>query len=200
MAGTPGPQFFGTQDAFRDWLLINHAGATELWLGFWKKSSGRGGLEYPQAVDEALCFGWIDGIRKTLDSDSFTNRFTPRRKGSVWSLVNVRRIGELRGAGRVHPAGEAAFAARTDERTGIYSAEQSAVELGIEDQARFEGNSAAWGYWQRSPAGYRKSATWWVISAKKEETRLRRLTTLIAESANGKRLDQLSRPKQSRNE
>lgn len=193
MPGTPDPRFFESQDAFREWLTANHAAEAELWVGFWKKSSQRGGLEYAQAVDEALCFGWIDGVRKSMDSESFTNRFTPRRRGSVWSIANVRRIGELREAGRVHPAGELAFAARTDERTGIYSAEQSNVELGIEDEARFAANLPAWEYWQRAPAGYRKTAAWWVISAKKPETREKRLEELIACSARGVKIPPLRR-------
>ena len=187
------PQFFESRNAFRNWLTENHGQAGELWVGFWKKSANRGGLEYPHAVDEALCFGWIDGIRKSVDADSFTNRFTPRRKGSVWSLVNVRRIGELREEGRVHAAGEAAFAARTDERTGIYSAEQGNVALEPADQARFAANLSALAYWERSPAGYRKQATWWVISAKKPETREKRLEELIACSARGVKIPPLRR-------
>ncbi len=194
MLGAPDPWFFESQASFREWLTAHHNASSELWLGFWKKSSRRGGLEYPQAVDEALCFGWIDGIRKSLDEESFTNRFTPRRKGSTWSLVNVRRIGELRAAGLVHPAGEAAFAARTDERTGIYSAEQSDVELGAENEALLAANPAALEYWKKSPPSYRKSASWWVISAKKPETREKRIADLIDCSARGVKIPLLRRP------
>jgi uncharacterized protein YdeI (YjbR/CyaY-like superfamily) len=189
------PQFFARPEDFRAWLQANHDSAGELWVGFHKVGTGRPSITWPQSVDEALCFGWIDGVRKRLDDDSYVIRFTPRRKGSIWSAVNIKRMGELIAEGRVHPAGLAAFEKRRDDRSAIYSYEQrTTAELPDEYQRRFQENAAAWEFFQSRPPGYRRTATWWVISAKKEETREKRLATLIADSAAGRTIAQLTRP------
>jgi uncharacterized protein YdeI (YjbR/CyaY-like superfamily) len=187
------PQFFMTLDELRQWFMENHDRAQEVWIGFYKKESGRGGVTYPQAVDEALCFGWIDGIRKRVDDASYMNRFTPRKKGSNWSAVNIKRVGELVEMGRMQPPGLAAFNARDVEKSQQYSYERSERKLPEEYEAQIQANPAAWAYWQSQPPSYRKTASWWVISAKQEATRLKRLTVLIDESASGRRIPALRR-------
>lgn len=173
---------------FRVWLETNHARACELWVGFYKKHTGRGGLTYDEAVEEALCFGWIDGIKKRVDEFSYTHRFTPRKPRSNWSRVNVARMKRLQRAGRVTPAGLAAFANRTPEVTGVYSFENQPKEFSDADVKRFQRNRRAWEFFQRQSPGYRRLATWWVMSAKKPETRTCRLAQLIAASAAQRRL------------
>src|SRR5688572_7668510 len=153
----------------------------------YKVNSGKASITWPQAVDEALCYGWIDGIRKSIDAESYMNRFTPRRPTSNWSAVNIKRVHELIEEGRMQPAGLAAFEKRTDARSGRYSFEQSAeVSLEPAMEQKFRKNKKAWEYFQAQRPSYRKQATWWVISAKREDTRARRLATLIADSAAGK--------------
>jgi uncharacterized protein YdeI (YjbR/CyaY-like superfamily) len=165
-----------------------------LWVGFHKKATGRPSLTWPESVDEALCFGWIDGLRKSIDADSYMIRFTPRRPGSTWSLVNSRRARALIEEGRMQPAGLAAFKARDPVKSGTYSFEQrSAAALDAESEARFMADRAAWRFFQAQPAGYRRTAIFWVVSARREETRARRLATLIADSAAGQRLGLLRR-------
>jgi uncharacterized protein YdeI (YjbR/CyaY-like superfamily) len=186
-------RFFATPAAFRAWLEQHHATADELWVGLYKKGSGRPSLTWPESVDEALCFGWIDGIRKSIDDDSYRIRFTPRRPGSIWSSVNVRRAQELIDAGRMRPSGLEAFARRREDRARQYSFEQGQVSLGDEFEAEFRANASAWAFFEAQPPSYRKTATWWVISAKREETRRRRLTTLIDDSAAGQRIGPLRR-------
>ena len=189
------PRFFKTQEHFRRWLDKNHASATEVWIGMYRKVSGKGGLTYRQALDEALCFGWIDGVRFRLDEASYTIRFTPRRRGSRWSTVNTRRMDELIAAGRVRRAGLAAFERRDPAKSGTYSYEQRhGAELGPDRERRFRANAAAWTYFQAQPPWYRRTATWWVVSAKREETRARRLETLIERSARGEPIRELERP------
>ena len=186
--------FFETPAAFRRWLAKHHRSARELWVGFHKKATGRPSLTWPQAVDEALCVGWIDGVRKSINADSYMIRFTPRRSGSNWSLVNTRRATELIREGRMRPAGLAAFEVRDPLKSGVYSFERSAAALDGEAEARFKANRAAWSFFQAQPAGYRKTAIHWVVSAKKAETRARRLATLIGDSAAGQRIGPLRRP------
>ncbi len=186
--------FFEAPTDLRAWLERHHAEATELWVGFYKKGSGRPSVTYHEALDEALCFGWIDGVRKNLDADSYTNRFTPRKPNSYWSRVNVRRAEELVRLGRMHPAGRAAFDARDTARTEQYSFERESSELDDAYEATFRANPPAWAFCEAQPPSYRRPAIWWVMSAKKEETRLRRLATLIEDSANGRRLAMLARP------
>jgi uncharacterized protein YdeI (YjbR/CyaY-like superfamily) len=180
------PVFFAAPAEFRAWLEAHHASETELLVGFHKKGTGMPSLTWPQSVDEALCFGWIDGVRRSLGAESYTIRFTPRKARSFWSNVNIRRAGELIAEGRMTPAGLRAFEARTGERSGVYSFEQKdkdAVVLPPEMEARFRANAEAWEYFQSRPPWYRQTSTWWVISAKKEETREKRIATLIADSA-----------------
>jgi uncharacterized protein YdeI (YjbR/CyaY-like superfamily) len=189
------PHFFETPEDFRAWMHANHASATELWVGFHKVGSGKPSITWPQSVDEALCVGWIDGIRKRLDDDSYVIRFTPRKPASIWSAVNIKRMGELQAEGRVLAAGAAAFARRRDDKSAIYAYERRhTAELTDEHARRFQANAAAWEFFQSQPPWYRRTATHWVISAKKEETREKRLATLIDDSANGRTIAQLTRP------
>ena len=181
------PTFFATEADFRAWLETHHASATELLVGFWKKASGRPSIDWPQARDQALCFGWIDGIRKTRDDDSYTIRFTPRRRGSVWSKVNVARFEALKAAGRMTPAGERAFEAGKEDRSH-YSYESEARSLEPAEEKLLRANRAAWADWENRPPGYRKVVLHWVTSAKKPETRARRLAKLIDDSAAGRKI------------
>ena len=181
------PLFFATPAELRDWLDEHHATADDVIVGAWKKSTGKPSLTWPEIVEEALCVGWIDSIRRSLPGDGWAIRLTPRRKRSIWSAVNVAKVAELRAAGRMRPAGEAAFAARRDDRTAIYSFEQTVdPELAPGEAARFRANEAAWAWFSAKPPSFRKQALHWVISAKRPETRERRLATLIEDSAAGR--------------
>jgi uncharacterized protein YdeI (YjbR/CyaY-like superfamily) len=185
--------YFESPEQFRAWLEEHHATATEVWVGYWKKHTGKDSLTWSQAVDEALCFGWIDGVLRRVDDERHIQRFTARKPTSNWSAVNIAKVEQLRAEGRMRPAGEAAFALRRDEKSGVYSYEQRHLAaFEHEQEERFRANAAAWEYWSAAPAGYRKMATWWVTSAKKPETRERRLTTLIEESAAGRRPKQFT--------
>jgi uncharacterized protein YdeI (YjbR/CyaY-like superfamily) len=188
------PTFFATPDDFRAWLEEHHETSTELLVGYHKKGSGQPSMTWPESVDEALCFGWIDGVRRSLGADSYTIRFTPRKARSTWSAVNIKRVAELTELGRMRPAGLRAFAARTEANSTIYAYEnkESAV-LAPDSEAQFRANPAAWAYFQAQPPGYRSTATWWIISAKQAATRAKRLATLIGESARGRRLAQFER-------
>jgi uncharacterized protein YdeI (YjbR/CyaY-like superfamily) len=189
------PTFFRTPAEFRAWLEEHHRDAPELWVGFYKKGSGKPSITWPEAVDQALCFGWIDGVRKSIADDAYTNRFTPRKKRSTWSAVNVKRAQELTDLGLMHPAGLEAFAQRSEERSGIYSYEQrNAAELDPASERQFRANEKAWEFFQARPASYRKAAVWWVVSAKKEETRRRRLAALIDDSEHARTVRPLTRP------
>lgn len=187
------PKFFKTPFALRKWLTAHHASAKELWVGLYKKDSGKPSIDWPESVDEALCFGWIDGIRKSIDEESYKIRFTPRKVGSVWSAVNIRNVERLIAEKRMQPAGLKAFAARKENRSGIYSYEQRSPELVEPYQAKFKRNKGAWKFFQSQPAWYRKVANWWVVSAKREETRLKRLDQLIEDSAQGRTIRQVLR-------
>ena len=189
---TPGPRFFKTPADFRKWLAAQHASETELWVGFYKKDSGKKSITWPQAVDEALCFGWIDGIRKGIDDVSYKIRFTPRKPRSIWSAVNIKRAGELIELELMQPTGLEAFAARQENRSGIYSYEQRSPELPEQYAKQIKKNPTAWKFFQAQPASYKKAANWWVVSAKQEETRLRRLNKLIDDSAQEQRLPQFT--------
>ncbi|WP_129792270.1 YdeI family protein [Sphingosinicella sp. CPCC 101087] len=181
------PAFFATEADFRRWLAANHAGADELLVGFWKKGSGKPSIDWPQARDQALCFGWIDGVRKSLDADSYMIRFTPRRPGSIWSKVNVERFEALKAAGRMTEAGARAFAGGRENRSH-YSYESEPSALSPEETGLFRKNAAAWADWEKRPPGYRRMALHWVTSAKRPETRARRLATLIEDSEAGRKL------------
>lgn len=183
------PTFFAEPDQFRAWLAKHHATAPELLVGFYKRDSGRPSITWPESVDQALCFGWIDGVRKRLDDVSYTIRFTPRRAGSNWSSINIRRVGELDVLGHMQEAGLAAFAKRSEEKSRIYAYEQRHTSrLDPEHQKKLEGNRKAWAFFQAQPPGYQRLMTFRVVSAKKEETRLKRLQRLIDESAKGRRI------------
>jgi uncharacterized protein YdeI (YjbR/CyaY-like superfamily) len=182
----PDPTYFDGPDALRRWLEEHHETATELWVGYHRKSTGRPSLTWPEAVDEALCFGWIDGVRYSVDEERFTQRFSPRTRKSTWSAVNIAKARELIAEGRMRPAGLAAFEARADERTAIYSYEQRhAAVLAPDEEATFRANGPAWAWFRSKAPSYRQAAVWWVVSAKRPETRARRLATLIEDSAAG---------------
>jgi uncharacterized protein YdeI (YjbR/CyaY-like superfamily) len=189
------PKFFSTPEEFRQWLEQNHNRATELLIGFHKKSSGKKSITYAEALDEALCFGWIDGVRKRLNETSYTQRFTPRKQRSIWSNINVKHVERLKKAGRMHPAGLEAYARRDPQRTGIYSFENAPRELSPEYEKTFRQNKAAWKFFQEQPAGYKRLMVFRTMSAKKEETRLRRLNELIESSEKGVRMGIEKKPK-----
>lgn len=189
------PIYFGGPEDLRRWLEENHGTATELWVGYHRKATGRPSLTWPEAVDEALCFGWIDGVRYTVDAERFTQRFSPRTRKSTWSAVNIAKARELIAQGRMRPAGQGAFEARVDERSAIYSYEQRhRATLAPEEEATFRANAAAWSWFQSRPPSYRKAAQWWIVSAKRPETRARRLETLIEDSAAGRTAKPLTPP------
>jgi uncharacterized protein YdeI (YjbR/CyaY-like superfamily) len=188
------PIFFASPTEFVSWLEAHHGEESELWVGYHKKATGRPSMTWPEAVDAALCFGWIDGIRKSVDAERYKNRFTPRRKGSNWSAVNVKRVQELIAQGQVRPAGMAAWKAAIESKTAFYSYEQRHdAELGEEFAAQFQANVAAWEYFQSRAPWYRNAAIGWVIGAKKDETKRRRLQTLITDSAAGRTVSPLTR-------
>lgn len=181
------PTFFETPEAFRAWLQENHETAIELSVGFRKKVTGQASITWPQAVDQALCFGWIDGVRHSIDEDSYRIRFTPRRPKGIWSQMNIRRIEELQALGLVHPAGLAAFEAGKG-RTNEYSHERGAQVFSEAETAKFQANAPAWANFQAFPPSYRKVAIHRVVSAKGAETRARRMTILIDACADGVKL------------
>lgn len=188
------PRFFATPDDFRRWLEKHHADTPELWVGFHKKDTGRASITWPESVDEALCVGWIDGLRKSIDKHSYMIRFTPRKPGSIWSAVNTRRAKELTEAGRMTPPGLRAFEHRDPRKTNLYSFEQrQAAKLDPALEKRFKANREAWTFFHSQPPGYRRTAIFWVMSARQEETRARRLDALIRDSAAGLRVAPLTR-------
>jgi uncharacterized protein YdeI (YjbR/CyaY-like superfamily) len=182
------PRHFKSADDFRAWLEAHGTSERELWVGFYKKASGKGGLSYKEAVDEALCFGWIDGIKKRVDEASFMHRFSPRTASSIWSAINLKRMKELLASGRVADAGRTVYEQRDPRRAQQYSFENRPAALDAALTRRFKANARAWTFFREQPPGYQKVLTFWVMSAKKEETRLRRLDTLIKDSAEGKRI------------
>jgi uncharacterized protein YdeI (YjbR/CyaY-like superfamily) len=182
------PKFFATPALFRAWLAKNHLTAGELLVGFHKRDSGRKSMTWPESVDEALCHGWIDGVRRGLDETSYTIRFTPRRAESIWSSVNIKRMTILLGQGLVTPAGRAAFERRSDEKSSIYAYErQEAATLAPAQQKQFRANREAWAFFTSQAPWYQRVMIHHVVSAKKDETRIKRLAALIAISAKGKR-------------
>jgi uncharacterized protein YdeI (YjbR/CyaY-like superfamily) len=189
------PKFFATPAEWRAWLQEHHGTEREVLVGFYRRRSGRPSITWPESVDEALCFGWIDGVRRGRDAESYTIRFTPRQKRSTWSAVNVARVRELEAEGRMHPAGLEAFARRSDDRTAIYSYEQRrAATLSDEQEARLRADPAAWAWFEAQPPWWRRTAAHWVTSAKREETRQRRLEQLVAACADGRRPPALTPP------
>jgi uncharacterized protein YdeI (YjbR/CyaY-like superfamily) len=189
------PIFFETPAEFRAWLEEHHADETELLVGFHKKGTGRPSLTWPESVDQALCFGWIDGLRRSLGEHSYTIRFTPRKARSTWSAINIKRAEALIEEGLMRPNGVAAFERRSDDRSRIYAYEQrKQAKLDPAAEKELRANRKAWAFFSEQAPWYRRTATHWVISAKKEETRRRRLRQLIDDSAAGRRLVQLTPP------
>ena len=188
------PVFFESPAEFRTWLERNHDSADEMLLGLHKKSSGKPSITLREAQDEALCFGWIDGVARSIDESSWAIRLTPRRPGSVWSAVNIKAAHELVAAGRMTPAGLAAFEKRDEKRAKRYSYERETPEFDAASKATFRANEKAWEFFRAQPAGYQRLHTWWVMSAKREETRTKRLAVLIDISANGRRIDPMRSP------
>jgi uncharacterized protein YdeI (YjbR/CyaY-like superfamily) len=187
------PSFYASPEEWRAWLDAHHADMREHWVGFHKVGSGRPSITWPEAVDQALCFGWIDGRVKGIDDERHMQRFTPRKPTSNWSAINVANVERLRAEGRMRPAGEAAFARRRDDRTAVYSHEQRKnPQLAPDEQAQLEADANAWAFFSARPPSYRRPAIWWVISAKRPETRARRLATLIADSAAGRTIKPLT--------
>ena len=183
------PRYFDSAAAFRRWLSANHTIAGELLVGFHRKATGVPSLTWQESVDEALCFGWIDGVRRTVDATRYTIRFTPRRAGSTWSAINIGRVAALEELGRMRAAGRKAFAARSEKKSQIYAYEQrERAVFGPGEQKQFRLARDAWAFFERQPPGYRQKATYWVMTAKAEATRQRRLQKLVAESAAGRRI------------
>jgi uncharacterized protein YdeI (YjbR/CyaY-like superfamily) len=179
-------RFFASPAELRDWFDANHATAAELWLGYHKKATGKPSVVWTEAVDEALCVGWIDGILQRVDETAHVQRFTPRRKGSNWSAINVAKVAALTAQGRMRPMGLAAFEARSEAKTGVYSYERPDGAFSADETARFRADAAAWADWERRSPSYRKTVTHWVTSAKQASTRERRLATLIEDSSAGR--------------
>jgi uncharacterized protein YdeI (YjbR/CyaY-like superfamily) len=188
MSETDPIKFFPTPAKFRKWLEANHAKATVLWVGFYKKDSGKPSITWPESVDQALCFGWIDGVRKSIDEESYKIRFSPRKPKSNWSGVNIKRARELVELGLLHPAGIKAFEARAEYRSGVYSCEQRSTELPPELDAILKKNRKAWDFFRAQSPSYRRTIFWWIVSGKQDATRAKRLARLIELSASGKRL------------
>ena len=182
------PTFFKSASAFRTWLQKHHGTKSELWVGFYKKASGKKGINYPEAVDTALCFGWIDGIKKRVDEDSYMHRFSPRKAGSIWSAINTRRGTELVALGLMTPRGLEVFERRDRAKTKRYSYENRPAAFDAALERTFRANAAAWTFFRAQPPGYQKLLTFWVMSAKKDEARLRRLAALVKSSAEGVRI------------
>jgi uncharacterized protein YdeI (YjbR/CyaY-like superfamily) len=192
-------EYFANAAAFRAWLAKHHAKATELVVGFHKRATGKPSMTWPESVDEALCFGWIDGVRRSVDDERYTIRFTPRRARSTWSNKNIARMGELIAAGRVKPAGLRAFEARTGDRSGVYSFEQRrSLALSPAQQKQLAANQAAAAFFAAQPPWYQRAAVHWIVSAKRDETRAARLATLIGDSAAGRTIKPLTRPTKKR--
>ncbi len=180
------PRFFATPAAFGKWLHANHLKKTELWVGFWKTSTDKKSITWPESVDEALCVGWIDGIRKSLGEESYMIRFTPRTAASTWSAVNMRRMKVLTEEGRVLPAGHAAHERRKEDKSGVYSYENRHLAVfDADSEKQFRANKKAWAYFTKQGQSYQTMVKWWLMGAKKPETRVRRLALVIACSAAG---------------
>jgi uncharacterized protein YdeI (YjbR/CyaY-like superfamily) len=182
------PKFFATQNDFRKWLEENHDKETELLVGFYKVGSGKPSMNWSQSVDEVLCFGWIDGVRRSIDGESYSIRFTPRRAKSIWSAVNIKKVAELTEKGLMRAAGLAAFAKRDKNKSAIYAYENKPTEFPEELEKMFRANESAWSFFEKQANGYRRTLMFWVLSAKQHSTQIRRLEKLIEASASGKKL------------
>lgn len=186
--------FFPTPADFRAWLKAHHATESELIVGFYRKGCGKPSITWPESVEEALCYGWIDGIRRKLTDDSYSIRFTPRKPRSIWSKINLKTMERLIAEGRVAVAGRKVYEARNKDKTNLYSFEREAAHLSAEQESRFKKSAKAWEFWQAQVPSYRKPATWWVLSAKQEPTREKRLQELIECSSKGVKIRPLRRP------
>jgi len=194
----PNPLFFARPSEFHEWLEKNHDEASEIWVGFHKKDSGKPSITWPEAVDQALCFGWIDSVRRRVNDTSYANRFTTRKARSTWSAINIRRAKELISLGRMQPAGIKAFERRSDERSAIYSYEQrQSAKLSGAFEKQFRANKKAWKFFRAQAPWYQRVAAFWVVSAKKDDTRLKRLAKLIKDSENGRTIPPLTRPQRT---
>jgi uncharacterized protein YdeI (YjbR/CyaY-like superfamily) len=190
------PVFFAAPSELRSWLEKHHDSERELYVGYYKKGTGRPSLTWPESVDEALCFGWIDGVRRRIDDDSYCIRFTPRKARSIWSAVNIARVSQLVTEGRMTDAGMRAFEARSANRSAAYSYDSATVrELDPEQIAALNADSTAWAFWEKQPPSYRKAVVHWIVTAKRPETRAKRLATLIEDSAQGRRIGAFVSPK-----
>jgi uncharacterized protein YdeI (YjbR/CyaY-like superfamily) len=187
-------RYFRSAAEFRRWLESNHARESEITVGFYKKGTGKKSITFREALDEALCFGWIDGVRHSIDEERYVNRFTPRTPKSYWSAVNIARVRELKAEGRMHSAGLTAFEWRNEKLARQNASARANPAFSRSETARFRNNEAAWSFWESLPPGFRRNATWWVVSAKRDETRQRRLATLIEHSARGERIAVLTPP------
>jgi uncharacterized protein YdeI (YjbR/CyaY-like superfamily) len=187
------PKFFKSSSDFRNWLQARHKKDRELWVGFYKKDSGKPSLTYSEAVDESLCYGWIDGVRKSIDADAYKIRFTPRKQRSKWSAVNIRRVRQLVDSGRMCPAGWKAFQGAEDHSRAYSYEQRDTAKLPATDERKFRANTKAWAFFKIQPPWYRRTSTFWVISAKREETQQKRLAILIADSARKKTIAPLTR-------
>jgi len=185
------PTYFATQQDFRNWLEKNHDKETELLVGFYKVDSGKPSITWPQSVDQALCFGWIDGIRKSVDSESYCIRFTPRKPKSTWSAINIQKVEEMNKLGLMLPAGLAAFEKRNELKSAIYSYENRPEKLTSEYELVFKAHPDAWQFFQSQPPSYQRTAIYWVMSAKQEPTRQKRLNELITDSETGLKIKSL---------
>jgi uncharacterized protein YdeI (YjbR/CyaY-like superfamily) len=186
------PRYFKSQSEFRKWLETNHTTETELMLGFYKKGSGKASITYPEALDEALCFGWIDGVRRRLTDDAYVQRFSPRKAKSIWSNVNVRHVERLKKLGRMAPAGLKAYELKDPKKTGVYSFENRPRELSPAYEKQFRSNKKAWEFFEKQPPGFKRLMIFRVMEGKQEETRQRRLEQLIESSGKGERLGVMS--------
>lgn len=184
--------FFPSPKEFRKWLQQNHESTAEVYVGYYKTHTNKPSLTWPESVDEALCYGWIDGVRKSLGKESYVIRFTPRKPKSIWSIVNIRRVAELTNLGLMQAAGLKVFNERDEKRSNLYSFERQNITLNASEKKKFKANIKAWGFFESMPPSYRKPATWWVISAKREVTREKRLATLIRDSELGRKIKPLS--------
>jgi uncharacterized protein YdeI (YjbR/CyaY-like superfamily) len=194
-ASAKAPKYFRTPAAFRAWLEAHHDSELELLVGFYKRGSDKPSMSWPESVDEALCFGWIDGVRRSLGADAYTIRFTRRKPTGIWSLINVANVARLTELGKMRPAGVRAFAARTEKKTGVYAFERSeAAQLTAAEERALRKDRKAAAFFDAQAPWYQRNTLHWVVSAKRPETRARRLAELIADSAAGKRIARLSRP------
>jgi len=186
------PTFFRTQASFRKWLEKNHDKAKELLVGFYKVNSGKQSMTWSESVDEAICFGWIDGLRRSINQESYSIRFTLRKPGSIWSAINIKKVEDLSQKGLMHPSGMAAFEKREDKKSAIYSYEKAPENLSDDFSKKFKSNKKAWKFFESMAPSYQRSAIHWVMNAKQDGTKLKRLDELIKDSEAGRKIKRLN--------